>query len=232
MARKEVFSSPADKARWLSEFLSTDIEKVATSDFAKLSYEFFCFVHGERTAYLLGSGIYTDTENKREMFRIIQEELRIILERVVRWRDEDPSSAETPDPRSLPGEWGPLAKPKAHFNLTYTVNVFQDELWLEHDKNKLDEPMILSLFRLLSKFTLSSIKTCANEPCGNFFIQTTKREKIYCSQRCAWQQTARKARKAGGDEYRKKQRKVMRKRYVEDQKKKHGPNVKVNQRRK
>ena len=166
------------------------------------------------------------------MFRIIQEELRIILERVVRWRDEDPSSVETPDPRSLPGAWGPLAKPKAHFNLTYTVNVFQDELWLEHDKNKLDEPMILSLFRLLSSFPLSSIKTCANEPCGYFFIQTTKREKIYCSQRCAWQQTARKARKAGGDEYRKKQRKVMRKRYVEVQKKKHGPNVKVNQRKK
>jgi len=232
MEWRDVFKTPADKARWLSQFLSADIDKLAPPDFAKLSYEFFCFVHGEKTAYLLGPGIYTDTDGKREMFRELQEESRRMLEMVVRWRDEQPNSVERPDPRYLPGAWGPQAKPKAHFDLTYTVNVFQDELWLDHDKEKLVGPMLFSFFRLVSRFPLSSIKTCANEPCGNFFIQTTKREKIYCSQRCAWQQTARRKRRDEGAEYRKKQRKVMQKRYVEEQKKKHGPNVKVQRRTK
>jgi hypothetical protein len=232
MARKEVFRSPADKARWLSEFLSTDIEKVATSDFAKLSYEFFCFVQGEKTTNLMGPGIYTDTEGKRKMFGLLQQEMSKILDSVVKWKKEEADSSQYDDPRLIPGAWDP-EKPKARFNLRYAVYVRKDELWLEHDRYELVGPMCFSLLNLLSKFALSSIKTCANEPCGNFFIQTTKREKIYCSQRCAWQQTSRKARRAGGgDEYRKKQRKVMRKRYVEDQKKKHGPNVKVNQRRK
>ena len=232
MARKEVFKNPTDKARWLSQFLSTDIEKIATSDFAKLSYEFFCFVQGEKTANLMGPGIYTDTEGKREMFGLLQQELSKILGLVVRWKNEAANRGQRHDPRLLPGAWDPKAKPKAYFDLKYVVNVYEDELWLEHDKNELISPMFFSLFNLLSKFTLSSIKTCANEPCGTFFIQTTKREKIYCSQRCAWQQTSRKVRRAGGDEYRKKQRKVMRKRYDKKQKEKLGPNVKVQRRKK
>jgi hypothetical protein len=232
MARELVFKNPADKARWLSQFLSTDMERIATSDFAKLSYEFFCFVQGEKTANLMGPGIYADTEGKREMFGLLQQEMSKILDLVVKWKKEGADCSPYHDPRLIPGAWDPEVKPKAQFNLKYAVHVYKDELWLEHDRYELIGPMFFSLFNLLSKFTLSSIKTCANEPCGKFFIQTTKREKLYCSQRCAWQQTARKTRRAGGDEYRKKQRKVMRKRYVENQKKKHGPNVKVKQRKK
>ena len=151
---------------------------------------------------------------------------------VVKWRDEEANGDEMPDPRSFPGAWHPEAKPKGYFRLKYTVNIYRDDLWLDYDKHDLIGPMLYALFELLSKFPLSSIKKCANEPFGNFFVKTTKREKIYCSQRCAWQQTARKARKDGGEEYRKKQRKVMQKRYVEEQKKKHGPNVKVQRRKK
>lgn len=224
MARKEVLRTPADKARWLSEYLGTEIDKLPTGDFLKLSYEVRLFLLGwtplsDYSPEILAE-IRPDTDKNRAFLRAIQHGARELLKRIVRMRDDEKTREELG------------ADPVAQFSLKYHVTVSENQLLVDYDQGDYLGAMIFWIVELLSKFTLSSIKTCANEPCGNFFIQTTKREKIYCSQRCAWQQTSRKARRAGGDEYRKKQRKVMRKRYDEGQKKKHGPNVKVNQRKK
>jgi len=221
MARKEVFKSPADKARWLSEFLSADIDKMTEPEFYKLFLEFWLFVtHGG-----LGVGlIMTEVTDQfhplaietRADIKEAQSVVSDILSQVVTWRDSSKNQ-----------QLGFVAK---NFPVEFKVRVQGDSLSLD---NKEDANLLwFAVLELLSQFSLSWIRKCANEPCGNFFVQSTKREKIYCSQRCAWQQTARQARRDKGDKYREKQRKVMYERYPEEQKKKHGQNVKVHRRKK
>ena len=123
----------------------------------------------------------------------------------------------------------PKAKPKfSGSNLRYRRPTYmKTSSVVEHYKE--DANLALWFFQSLELaqpiHSLSLDKeNVQTNPAATFFVQTTKREKIYCSQRCAWQQTSRKTRRAGGgDEYRKKQRKVMRKRYDRKSgKEKHG----------
>lgn len=221
MARKEVFKSPADKARWLSKFLSADFDKMTDPEFYKLFLEFWLFV----TQGGLGVGlIMTEVMDHfhplaietRADIKEAQSVVSDILSEVVTWRDSSKNQ-----------QLGFVAK---SFSVEFKVRLQGDSLSLDYKEDA--NLLWFAVLELLSQFSLSWIRKCANEPCGNFFVQTTKREKIYCSQRCAWQETSRKARRAGGDEYRKKQRKVMRKRYDKKQKEKLGPNVKVQRRKK
>ena len=221
MARKEVFKSPADKARWLSEFLSADIDKMTEPEFYKLFLEFWHFVtYGGLGIGLLMTEVMDQFHplaiETRADIKEAQSVVSDILSQVVTWRDSSKNQ-----------QLGFVAK---NFPVEFKVRLQGDSLSLDYKEDV--NLLWFAVLELLSQFSLSWIRKCANEPCGNFFVQTTKREKIYCSQRCAWQETSRKARRAGGDEYRKKQRKVMRKRYDKKQKEKLGPNVKVQRRKK
>ena len=85
-------------------------------------------------------------------------------------------------------------------NVPYRTYVENDFVYQDTD----DEDALLrqSIIDLLCHFPASIIQPCANQYCKNSFIKATKQEKIYCSRKCAWRETARKRRdkkKKGGE---------------------------------
>jgi hypothetical protein len=83
-----------------------------------------------------------------------------------------------------------------------------------------------------------SIKKCREKECGKLFLHLSKKKKIYCSSQCSWKSLSRERREALKSHpkqykaYLKKQRETMRKYYEKKQKSIHGPNVKVETRKK
>ena len=105
---------------------------------------------------------------------------------------------------------------------------------LGHDFNPMNfnEVIFLSnLSTIIDGIPYDSLKVCPL--CGGYFLNLTKRKKEYCSPHCTWRAIAQK--KMGEirkhprkyKAYLKKQREIMRKKYVEKRRAELGKNVKI-----
>ncbi len=80
----------------------------------------------------------------------------------------------------------------------------------------------------LKEFSLNLILKCQRNDCGCFFLKATKREKRYCSNRCAWVMASRIKRMTQPEQEREKKRKS----YHERKKRELGSKVKIQKRQK
>ena len=74
-----------------------------------------------------------------------------------------------------------------------------------------EEGFRFSFYRLVEGLPPKVIQRCL--ACKKIFINLTRREKHFCSNKCLWRFNAEKQRKADPEGYRKRQREVMKKRY-------------------
>jgi hypothetical protein len=95
-----------------------------------------------------------------------------------------------------------------------------------------DEGFLFSLAQALHKIPLKSIKKCSE--CNNWFLQSSKRERLFCSDKCRARKFNKDRRKAikeeGGEQYEtelKKGRKRAKASYDRKVQKKLGKNVKI-----
>jgi len=185
MSKKPVFKSKLHEARWLSEFMGMDIDKISDSEEAMLLFEYMVFLYGEGK---LGKPIeakdgiigrqyrfLTFDRVRREALKAAQRIAKETIKEIVGMRDDK----------------------KDHIpvrNVPYRTYVENDIIWQDTD----DEEALLrqSITDLLCHFPASIIQPCASEYCKNFFVKATKQKKIYCSRKCAWRETARKKREA------------------------------------
>lgn len=87
---------------------------------------------------------------------------------------------------------------------------------LEGFKNMAQIGLCLSLSGLDNR----TIKKCGE--CGKYFLHLSAKAKYYCNVRCTSRASSRKRREENPEEYRRKQREIMRKKYKEIQSKKTG----------
>jgi hypothetical protein len=59
--------------------------------------------------------------------------------------------------------------------------------------------LLLEFLSSLSQISLNLLQTCQREDCSNYFYKATKKEKRYCSNRCAWIVASRERRKTQPD---------------------------------
>jgi hypothetical protein len=178
-----------EKARWLSTLLSTDLDTATLPEAQKLLAEYHIFLHGEgfgdsRVGKALGHGALS-LEAKivawdpRENLKKIQEIIKSFLEKLINFRDGEINQMPFIKTRLIIRKWEE-----------------DDSLWLENADAASEEGMLKEeIVRLLSDVSSEAIQLCNNEPCQSPFIHTSKRTKVYCSQRCAWQQTSREKRR-------------------------------------
>ncbi len=76
-------------------------------------------------------------------------------------------------------------------------------------------------------FSVSDIRRCEREDCGRYFLKATKKEKRYCSNKCAWVVASRKRRETSAE----KERESKRRSYERRRKRELGPKVKVQARK-
>jgi len=109
-------------------------------------------------------------------------------------------------------------------NMSLKIIAHQDSVFpfFTNPKNKL----VLEFSNLLSQFPLSSIRTCQRSDCGKYFLKATKKEKRYCSNRCAWVMASRQRRTNQPEAEKAKKRASYERRRKRDL----GPGVKVQKR--
>lgn len=85
------------------------------------------------------------------------------------------------------------------------------------------------LYELMDGLPLNAVRQCRE--CKKLFVQLKGKPRAFCEDRCMNRWHSRERRKADREGYNKKQRELMRKRYVDKQKDKLGPNVKPKENR-
>jgi len=183
MSKKRVFKSKLHEAKWLSEFMGMDIDKISDSQEVTLIVEYMYFLRGEGK---LGKPL----EDKD---RIIGRQFRFLT--FDRDRREALKAAQGIAKETVRDIVALRGGKKDHLpvlNVPYRTYVENDIIWQDTE----DEEALLrqSITDLLCHFPASIIQSCANEYCKNSFVKATKQKKIYCSRKCAWRETARKKR--------------------------------------
>jgi hypothetical protein len=180
VTKRPVFRSKVHEANWLSEFMGMDIDRISDSKEAMLKLEYMYLLYGEEKLgrpFEAKGGVIgrqfrflTFAQSSREALKVAQGIARKTIKGVAALRD-----SKTDELKLLP--------------VPYKTYVEDNIIWqdTENEKALLQQ----SIINLLCHFPADTIKPCANEYCKNFFVHATEREKIYCSRRCAWQQTAK-----------------------------------------
>lgn len=163
--------------------MGMDIDRISDSKEAMLLFEYMVFLRGEGKLgkpFEAHDGtigrefrILTFARPRREALKVAQRIAKKTLEDIVDLRD---------------GRTDHLPV----LNVPYQTYVQDDVIW--QDTNDEEALLQQSIIDLLCHFPASIIQPCANEYCKTYFIKATKKKKIYCSRKCAWRETARKAR--------------------------------------
>jgi hypothetical protein len=73
------------------------------------------------------------------------------------------------------------------------------------------EKLLWDFLSLLGQFKLSQIRKCQREDCGKYYLKATKKEKRYCSNKCAWVMASRQRQKEQPEKEREKKRESYKK---------------------
>jgi hypothetical protein len=52
--------------------------------------------------------------------------------------------------------------------------------------SKLEDKLVFDFITTLTHFPINLIQRCQRQDCGGYFLKGTKKEKRFCSKRCAW----------------------------------------------
>lgn len=208
--RQQVFKSVKDKAKWISTLLGKDLDAINEIAAFNLLMEYHTLLYGGKK---LGQPLFDMATGKKvgqvrisgfdgDAYAILNQARQIarnFLEGLVTLGKDEYSE----------------------IRLDYRIRAKDNATWLEVTNAEGEANLLkLAIHEIISHFGLDIIRRCENEPCEELFLKVSKREKIYCSQKCAWQQTTRNARQT--PEGRKKKREANRKYYENRLKKQFG----------
>ncbi|MGD0916944.1 MAG: hypothetical protein ABSB22_10845 [Thermodesulfobacteriota bacterium] len=89
--------------------------------------------------------------------------------------------------------------------------------------SRIEEKLLSEFVSVLSQFSLNSVRKCQREDCGAYFLRATKKEKRYCSNKCAWVMASRERRKKQPEKERQKKRES----YYQRRRKEFGQKVRI-----
>jgi hypothetical protein len=83
------------------------------------------------------------------------------------------------------------------FEMTLRIIVFDKGIHLMAAEPK--DALVAEFVNSLKPFSLTDIRRCERKDCGKYFLKATKKEKRYCSNKCAWVMASRKRREANSE---------------------------------
>lgn len=216
---------------WYLDFTSVDLSNLAEVEFRKLLLDaqnhFTSFA--PTSPYSHGLGAYLKYTGKKidvdeipndfpweENLRRIQKELKSILQKVLSWRDikDELSWLKTFEIRADVGLHLGFFDGKIRTLILQPSNSFD-----------LMNMARTNFIRLLSDLSPDVIRNC--EECGKFYLHLAKRPRRFCTPKCTSKAMSRERRERDPEEYRKRQRELMRRKYEEKKHKALGPKTKV-----
>jgi len=213
------------RLNWFFDFLSTNLDKLGQGEFAKVATELSLTLLGRTTigrsieAVVLAKieeTDYTMSRNGLNKMKATQESLRSYVEQMMDGVKKTTEDGLTKNgfAHDIPRDEYTLTK--VNVNIITTAGMIvsssvekQEENHSIHRWSKEEierapimvyemalsgkEALIFQFVRALNGFSLSAIRQCPE--CERWYVHTTKRKKIYCSNRCAARKTSRDRRK-------------------------------------
>jgi len=173
---------------WIVNFINQDIDQLRSNDFLKLLIELFeTIVEGVPSIVLpkikSGESFLKDTPDRRIWAKSVQARIKSIFAKIYE------------------AEKGKLWTPVLDFSKRISVLVGQGKVMIATSPN-FDTDLEFAIAQLIcdcspgteSTRSLENLKRCRapigrgrkKTVCGNFFWQAHKKEKNYCSMKCAW----------------------------------------------
>lgn len=193
-----------DNLLWVLNFINQDIDKMKTGDFLKISSEM-----EEIFLRPCGINLWKDEKPEKKLktnegfidnseTRGIVKDTQKIIKEVVEW-------LYTPKPKSEV-----LRYPVEYFVQRFDGDLLVFKRDLEGSTNKVLPAIVAELFYKCSSVSqendfgfhrsLKNLKKCQAPECNNFFWQAHKKEKNYCSNKCAMRAYVKAKREVAKDE--------------------------------
>jgi len=192
------------RLRWFLDFLYVDIDSLPRADFFKLLVELGSMIRKAEFSLLGSPEIpWGDSEEMRqdikEYQRHAKENLEVILCLAKGERAflslEEVCKLDWNDPNTLQ-----KLGISETMEMSLRVVVEEDRVGLAPTDDR--DALTYALIEALNPFSLNDIRKCEREDCGRYFLKATKKEKHYCSNKCAWVMASRKRRENNAEKER------------------------------
>jgi hypothetical protein len=199
------FRTERQRLMWMIDFANQNIKELSTGDFLKAHaemqenikslYSQIAFEKGEdrlvfdgERAFSIEGGGYSleDTPQARQILFRIQDRLRAILETICDAQEDAQEAVDVEIPRSMSSHKG-----------TLKIIIMPGGLFAGRVATKID--LMYEIVKLLYDcspptqrvsgipfHSIKNLKRCQIPECNKFFWQAHKKEKHFCSNKCAW----------------------------------------------
>lgn len=195
MKGNEINARSRSSAKWFFSFLYIDIDSLSHKDFLKLLLDL-----GELWNPHISPLPPSDSPDMRKEIKEYQDYLKRILDTILK-RGTDGVVDAIP--------------------MNQQIKCVGGRIFLIPVKKK--NTLLIEFISSLEPFSLDNIGKCERKDCGSYYLKTTRKEKHFCSNKCAWVVASRKRRAVDS----KKKSENNHQSYVKRKKREVGPNVKV-----
>jgi len=192
--------------QWSLNFINRDFERLSEKDIFVLWKEIRERVYGDQGASFISDESLAKWEERRKQGGEIQSTLRGALDTLLTLESKKPPRRVMPSPGrkffvSAPGTLS--------FSFRIEAKRVGDVVFPFF--SNVGDKLLYDFVTALRQFPISLIQKCQREDCGGYFLKATKKEKRYCSNRCAWIMASRERWKEQPDVAKEKRRQYYQK---------------------
>jgi hypothetical protein len=180
--------------RWFLNFVNLDVDKLSDKDLIVWWMDIRERAFGEQGSLFVTDRSLLEYERRKAQIKEIQNLLRNLLHQILNPVKiskilNKPLRRITLDiekpGKSILGEKGSGRR------MPVLTHSFEIELQRTGEKvslifSKLEDKLVFDFVNALTQFPLNLVQRCQREDCGGYFLKGTKKEKRFCSNKCAW----------------------------------------------
>jgi hypothetical protein len=204
--------------RWFLNFLNLDVDKLSNKDLIVWWMDIRERAYGEQGSLFITDRSLLEWGGRKAQLKEVQNLLRNLLHQILSPVKiskilNKPMRGITPDieqpSKLISDEKGSGRRPPV---LTHP---FKMEVQRIGDKvyfifSKLEDNLVFDFVNALTHFPVNLVQRCQREDCGGYFLKGTKKEKRFCSNKCAWIMASRERWKSQPEVEKRKRREYYR----------------------
>lgn len=180
--------------RWFLNFVNLDVDKLSDKDLIVWWMDTRERAYGEQGSLFITDQSLLEWGERKVQLKEIQNLLRNLLHNILNpvkistilnkplrriTSDIEKPRRSIPDEESSGRRSPILTRP---FNIEVQRAGEKVSLYF----SKLEDKLVFDFVTALTYFPTGLIQRCQRQDCGGYFLKGTKKEKRYCSKRCAW----------------------------------------------
>jgi hypothetical protein len=198
---------------WSLNFVNLDLKKLSQENLFLLWTEIRERVYGDQGPSFISDESLVKWEERRKQGEEIQNLLRRALDILLNPIPNKPGRRvmQSPGQKFHVSAWGKHSQKEITLTLPFSIEAKRVGDMVFPFFSNVGDKLLYDFVIALRHFPIHLIKRCQREDCGGHFLKSGKKEKRYCSNRCAWVMASRERWKLQPDVEKEKRREYYRK---------------------